>query len=268
MVRTRLTMNSEGQFRFNSGETLYYLKKKVMLARQGIFIQPNPSYIKKMVELLGLEGKKAKSLPHHSSLEVYSKDDIKDNERLDAEGQRIFRSGLGLALYIAPDRPDIQQALKTLSTHMAGGTKLAFTALRHLASYLNGKREAGVLLMQAKMYQITSDHWDYAEWSNRQDGQAFNLEAFTDAIWAGCKVSRKSMTSYMIFTNGNLLISSCKLQSSKALSSAESELYASCSGIAEFLHVGSLLKFLIGEDVQMTAYSDSSAARGIMQRAG
>ena len=68
MVRTRLTMNSEGQFRFNSGETLYYLKKKVMLARQGIFIQPNPSYIKKMVELLELEGKKAKSLPHHSSL--------------------------------------------------------------------------------------------------------------------------------------------------------------------------------------------------------
>ena len=268
MVRTRLTMNSEGQFRFNSGETLYYLKKKVMLARQGIFIQPNPSYIKKMVELLGLEGKKAKGLPHHSSLEVYSKDDIKDNERLDAEGQRILRSGLGLALYIAQDRPDIQQALKTLSTYMAGGTKLAFTALRHLASYLNGTREAGVLLTQTKTYQITSDHWDYAEWSNRQDGQAFNLEAFTDAIWAGCKVSRKSMTSYMIFMNGNLLISSCKLQSSKALSSAESELYASCSGIAEFLHVGSLLKFLIGEDVQMTAYSDSSAARGIMQRAG
>ena len=103
MVRTHLTMNSEGPFRFNSGETLYYLKKKVMLARQGIFIQPNPSYIKKMVELLGLEGKKAKSLPHHSSLEVYSKDDIKDNERLDTEGQRIFRSGLGLALYIAQD---------------------------------------------------------------------------------------------------------------------------------------------------------------------
>ena len=190
MVRTHLTMNSEGPFRFNSGETLYYSKKKVMLARQGIFIQPNPSYIKKMVELLGLglEGKKAKSLPHHASLEVYSKDDIKDNERLDAEGQRIFRSGLGLALYIAQDRPDIQQALKTLSTYMAGGTKLAFTALRHLASYLNGTREAGVLLTQTKTYQITSDHWDYPEWSDRQDRQTFNLEAFTDANWAGCKV--------------------------------------------------------------------------------
>ena len=55
-----------------------------------------------------------------------------------------------------------------------------------------------------------------------------------------------------------------------ALSSAESELYASCSGVAEMLHVGSLLKFLVGaNEVQMTAFSDdSSAARGITQRAG
>ena len=103
---------------------------------------------------------------------------------------------------------------------MASGTKLAFTELRHLASYLNGTQEAGVLLTQTKVYQITSDHWDYPEWSNRQDRQTFNLEAFTDANWAGCKVLRKSTTSYMIFMNGNLLISSCKLQSSIALSSA------------------------------------------------
>ena len=82
--------------------------------------------------------------------------------------------------------------------------------------------------MQTKMHQITSDHWDYPGWSNRQDRQRFNLEAFTDANWAGCKVSRKSTTSYMIFMNGNLLISSCKLQSSIALSSAESELRTLC----------------------------------------
>ena len=98
---------------------------------------------------------------------------------------------------------------------------------------------------------------------------ATDLEVFTDANWAGCKVSRKSTTSYMVFLNGSLLVSSCKLQSSIALSSAESELYASCSGIAEMQHVGSLLKFLVGaNEVQMTAFSDSSAARGIMQRAG
>ena len=222
-----------------------------------------------MVELLELHGKKTKTLPHHSNLEVYDKDNIKEHERLSAEDQRMFRSGLGLALYIAQDRPDIQQSLKTLSTYMAGGTKLAYTALRHLGSYLQGTQNAGVLLTQLKRFGVTSDHWDFPEWSNREDRKVYNLEVFTDANWAGCKVSRKATTSYMVFLNGSLLVSSCKLQSSIALSSAESELYASCSGIAEMLHVGSLLRFLVGaNEVQMTAFSDSSAARAIMQRAG
>ena len=269
MVRKQLTMNAEGPFEYGSDNTFYYLKKKVVLARQGIFVQPNPSYIKKMVELLELHGKKTKTLPHHSNLEVYDKDNIKEHERLNAEDQRMFRSGLGLALYIAQDRPDIQQSLKTLSTYMAGGTKLAYTALRHLGSYLQGTQDAGVLLTQLKRFGVTSDQWDFPEWSNREDRKNYNLEVFTDANWAGCKVSKKSTTPYMVFLNGSLLVSSCKLQSSIALSSAESELYASCSGVAEMLHVGSLLKFLVGaNEVQMTAFSDSSAARGIMQRAG
>ncbi|CAK9101753.1 Reverse transcriptase Ty1/copia-type domain-containing protein [Durusdinium trenchii] len=94
MVRKQLTMNAEGPFEYGSNNTFYYLKKKVVLARQGIFVQPNPSCIKKMVELLELHGKKTKTLPHHSNLEVYDKDNIKEHERLNAEDQRMFRSGI------------------------------------------------------------------------------------------------------------------------------------------------------------------------------
>ena len=46
IVRKQLTMNAEGSFQYGSNNTFYYLKKKVVLARQGIFVQPNPSYIK------------------------------------------------------------------------------------------------------------------------------------------------------------------------------------------------------------------------------
>ena len=52
----------------------------MVLATQGIFVRPNPSYIKKMVELLELHGKKTKTLPNHSNLEVYDKDNIKEHE--------------------------------------------------------------------------------------------------------------------------------------------------------------------------------------------
>ena len=61
-----------------------------------------------MVELPELHGKKTKTLPRHSNLEVYDKNNIKEHERLSAEDQRMFGSGLGLALHIAQDRPDIQ----------------------------------------------------------------------------------------------------------------------------------------------------------------
>ena len=153
---------------------------------------------------------------------------------------------------------------------MAGGTKLAFTELRHLASYLSGTQEAGVLLMQTKMYQITSDHWDYPEWSNRQDRQTLQSRSVHRrqlGRMQGLKKVDDILHDFHERQSFDFLVQAAKLNSYQ-VQNQNSELYASCSGIAELLHVGSLLKFLIGEDVQMTAYSDSSAARGIMQRAG
>ena len=78
---------------------------------------------------------------------------------------------------------------------MAGGTKLAYTALRHLGSYLQRTQDAEVLLTQLQRFGVTSDHWDFPEWSNREDRKNYILEVFTDANWAGCKISRKSTTS-------------------------------------------------------------------------
>ena len=40
------------------------------------------------------------------------------SEMLDGEQAGLFRSGLGLTLYMAMDRPDIQFAVKALSSYM------------------------------------------------------------------------------------------------------------------------------------------------------
>ena len=67
------------------------------------------------------------------------------------------------------------------------------------------------------------------------------------------------------------------LQTTIALSSAESELYAAASCIAEMVQVGELVKFLMkdtqnhgqkDQKVQLKLYSDSSSARSIAQRMG
>ena len=88
-----LTMKMDGPYQPGSGDMFYYLKKRWALLEQGVFVQPNPSYIHKMVELLQLQNKKHKSLPHHSTLEVSDKASSSATEFLNGE-----------------DRPDIQQA--------------------------------------------------------------------------------------------------------------------------------------------------------------
>ena len=268
-----LTVKVGGPHSFGSNEKVFYLKKRITLSPEGVFIQPNPSYVSNLSSFLKVENKKVKTLPHHGALESFYREEIDESEKLDAANQRLFRSALGIALYVAMDRPDVQQALKILSTYMACGTKKALLALRHLASYLQGTADYGVLLPNPER----SDVWKIEDWDNRQDKSEFNVEIFSDANWAGCKQTRKPTTSWMIFLNGCMISSYCKVQSSIALSSAESELYAGCAGLVDGIQACMILRFLIGDEkrspgdgsrVRLKLYCESSAARGVMQRLG
>ena len=272
-----LTLKVEGPFHQDSHQTIYYLKKRITLSSEGIFIQPNSSHISKLASLLKIDGKKPKTLPHHSVLESFCRAEIDEHEKLDPMQQKTFRSALGIVLYIGMDRPDVQQALKMLSTYMACGTKKSMTALKHLASYLKGTSDLGVLLSKPEGFMLASDLWKIDDWENRQDKSEFNVEVFSDANWAGCKKTRKSTTSFMVFLNGSLIQSCCKVQSSIALSSAESELYAGCAGLVDGIQIATVLRFLLGDEhvcpndgsrVRLKLYCDSSAARGVMQRLG
>ena len=74
-----------------------------------------------------------------------------------------FRSALGLALYVAQDRPDIQFAVKVLSSYMTFPCIKAMSALKHLALYLDRTRSDGIMMRVAQAYEITFDHWDGSE---------------------------------------------------------------------------------------------------------
>ena len=102
----------------------------------GILFQPNSTYIPQLLALMRVNGRRKK--------EGFADLVVKD-ELLDAEQAATFRSGLGLALYLAMDRPDIQFAVKTLSSYMARPSVKALSALKHLVSYLDGSADDRVL---------------------------------------------------------------------------------------------------------------------------
>ena len=122
-----------------SGSQVITWKKPITMRGDGILIQPNATHVPKLVSMMKVSARRRKGLPYHATLEAYSAD------ALHGEQAASFRSGLGLALYMAMDWPDIQSAVKTLSSYTLTTIK-ALAALKHLASYLDGTPDHGVLL--------------------------------------------------------------------------------------------------------------------------
>ena len=196
-------------------------------------------------------------------------------------------SGQGLAWHstwpwIGLTYSDIQFAVKALSSYMSKPTIKALAALKHLASYLDGTSDYGVLLQSTEEGRLLFDFWrdndfivDEATIPDVSARSQFNCEAFSDSSWTDCKSTRKSTSSGCIFLNGALVMSVCRTQASIALSSCETEPYAANGLMVESIYLFSLCKFLCGDEadvgsemVQQKLYMDSSSALALVRRTG
>ncbi len=272
-VGRTLTMKMDGPHLQGEGGSLYYLKKKITLLAEGILIQPNNTYIPKLIALLKVSGRRKRGLPYHATLESYCPENDLESERLSGESASLFRSALGLILYVAQDRPDIQFSTKVLATYMAHPCVKALAASKHLALYLDGTSDVGILLRRCDPYDTTFDRWneeEIVEPDYRKDRSALTLDAFSDSSWGDEKSTRKSTTAGMVFANGCLILSICRAQSTVALSSCEAELYAANSTMIECMYLYQLAQFLMGEDtfVRQRLFLDSSSAKFVVQKSG
>ena len=158
----------------------------------------------------------------------------------------------------------------------------ALSALKHLASYLEGTPDDGILLRSTEEGKMVSDFWKEDDFIQDEvaipdwmaDGR-FILEAFSDSSWADCKTTRRSTSSGLIFLKGSLLTSICRTQASVALSSCEAELYAPNGLMVESLFLYRLCKFLVEDEsegnsdkVQQRLYMDSASALALIRRTG
>ena len=84
-----------------AGEELSYLKKTYIFLEDGICIKSNPKYIEHLLKLYNLGNRKDKQVPEHCLLGHPD-----TSPELDVHGQSLFRSGLGIAMYLSQDRLD------------------------------------------------------------------------------------------------------------------------------------------------------------------
>jgi len=83
---------------------------------------------------------------------------VLDAKKLNVAVSKVFRGGLRICLYLAQDRSDLQESVKTLSGYMGCPTVKATSALKHLAAYLKNTMDHGVMLYKCGPGDVLMGH--------------------------------------------------------------------------------------------------------------
>ena len=158
-----------------------------------------------------------------------------------------YRSLAARANYLALDRPDLQFAVKEMCRSMSRPTERSWRQLTRVAKYLIAKPR---MVMRFDWQEPTEI-----------------ITTCSDANWAGCLHSRKSTSGGSIMTGSHLIKTWSKTQANIALSSAESDLYATLKAAQESLGVIAMAMEL-SQVMKARLQVDASAALGVAQRAG
>ena len=111
------------------------------------------------------------------------------NPKLSADGPPVsdptyFRSLAGALQYLTFTRPDISYAVQQVCLHMHDPREPHLAALKRILRYVRGTLHMGLLV---------------------RPSTALDLVVYSDADWAGCPDTRKSISGYTVFLGDNLV---------------------------------------------------------------
>jgi hypothetical protein len=227
----------------DDGKCARVLNRIISYTSEGIEYEADQRHAEAMIKDLNMTDAKAISTPGSDEAQHSES----KNEPLNQHYESIYRSVVAKGNYLAADRPDIQFAVKECARGMSSPKEEDWVHLKRLVRYLIGVPRI-----------VTKYTWQ------EETGK---MTVYSDANWAGDRQTRKSTSGGSIMMNGHWLKSWSKSQSTVALSSAESELYACVKASSEGLGMISMLKDF-GVEVQGGILSDASAALGIIARNG
>jgi hypothetical protein len=160
---------------------------------------------------------------------------------------REFRGQVGLIMYLAHDRPDVQFAAKEAARRMSAPLQYDSLRIKRIARYFLGKPVLELVFEEEK--------------------PPLSIDVPVDSDFAGDTESRKSTSGGFILLGHSVIASWSRTQATVSLSSGEAEYIALATGATEARQVQTILQEL-GHDSRITLLSDSSAARGAAETLG
>ena len=134
-----------------------------------------------------------------------------------------YRSLVGKLNFLSNTRPDLSFAVQTLSQFLHYPRQPHMHALTHVLRYIAGTIGQGIFL---------------------QGGADLHLTAFSDADWAACPNSRRSVTGYLLLLGKSPISWKSKKQTVVSRSYSESEYRAMASAASEVTWMVNLLQEL------------------------
>ncbi|XP_022881012.1 uncharacterized protein LOC111398326 [Olea europaea var. sylvestris] len=144
----------------------------------------------------------------------------------DFDDLHLFRSLVGALQYLTITRPDITHAVSVVSQFMHKLSISHFLAVKRILRYIKGTLRFGLSFTPSSSQELL---------------------AYSDADWAGCPDTRRSISGYAIYFGDTLVSWSSKKQPIVSRSSCESEYRALAITAFEVKWLQHLLQDLRGE---------------------
>ncbi|KAL0358383.1 UNVERIFIED_CONTAM: Retrovirus-related Pol polyprotein from transposon RE1 [Sesamum angustifolium] len=151
-----------------------------------------------------------------------------------------YRRLVGRLLYLGFTHPDISFPVQQLSQFLQSPRTTHWDAALHILRYLRGSSSLGLFFSSRSSLQ---------------------LSAFSDAAWASCLDSRRSITGFCIFLGSSIISWKTKKQAIVSRSSAEAEYRSMASTVSELLWISYLLRdFQLSIQQPIPFWCDNKAA--------
>ena len=265
-----LKLKVEGPLEQGNG-SIGFLKRTFTATFEGVEISMNAKYVESLEEVLELENSFPKKLPIPADGGRAINLKKGADTSLTPEDHHLYRKGVGILLYLAPERPDLMFALKKLSMKLASPTEGDLELLRFVGKYLKGCPEIHLL------HKTSYPGCSFQEKKNRSHEQVRKrdiyaqkslVEICSDSDWAADRETRQSVSCGAIFVNGNMIHFQSKRQRSISLSSCESETIAAVSIMSEGIFIKKLIERITGIEPEVRLYIGSSSSRQLISRKG
>ncbi|KAJ9538188.1 hypothetical protein OSB04_030921 [Centaurea solstitialis] len=217
------------------GELTFFLGLQIKQSEKGIFINQG-KYVLDILKKFDLTSCTPMKTPMAPPLSL---DKDSKGKPVDVT---LYRGMIGSLLYLTASRPDIMYSTCLCARYQAEPKESHLTVVKRIFRYLKGTPNLGL-------------------WYSKDSG--FDLTAYSDSDFAGCKIGRKSTTGGCHLLGGKLVSWTSKKQNSVSTSTAEAENVAAGICCAQVLWLRNQLQDYDIQFSKIPIYCDNTSAIAI-----